>query len=83
MSVVVARWVKDGRLIPIDPTSKDILALIGDADKHQSRSTPLRTLITNIYQTKDGRFYHTHGKPHTIAESLAACDAHSNAPQEI
>ncbi|CAK3736810.1 -transferase family III [Lecanosticta acicola] len=32
-----------------------------NTDLHRAGSTPQRALATNIYQTKDGRFYHLHG----------------------
>lgn len=32
-------------------------------DIHRGWSTPHRASATNIYKTKDGRFFHLHGQP--------------------
>ncbi|OJJ66153.1 hypothetical protein ASPBRDRAFT_666513 [Aspergillus brasiliensis CBS 101740] len=61
MSVVIARYLKDGKPVPVDPFSTDILKLFPSQDKHDSQKSLHRSLATNIYKTKDDRFYHLHG----------------------
>lgn len=38
-------------------------------DLHRANKTIHRATATNIYKTKDGRFYHTHGNSSRDAES--------------
>jgi hypothetical protein len=38
-----------------------VMQLFPDTDHHRSQFPLHRQLATNIYKTKDGRFYHTHG----------------------
>ena len=40
-----------------------------NADLHNAGSSLHRVLATNIYQTKDGRFYHCHGKYNPLRRS--------------
>lgn len=58
---MLARYIKDGKPVPMDPFSPDMMKLFPSQDKHQSQSSYHRRLATNIYKTKDGRFYHIHG----------------------
>ncbi|KAF5371039.1 hypothetical protein D9757_010309 [Collybiopsis confluens] len=62
MSVFLAQLIKNDNLVPVSPIHKDWQNLFPDLDKHRSQSDLHRTLITNIYKTGDGRFYHVHGK---------------------
>ncbi|KXT01944.1 hypothetical protein AC578_2565 [Pseudocercospora eumusae] len=41
----------------------DALAKVGiqNCDLHRASASPQRSLVTNIYKTKDGRYYHVHG----------------------
>lgn len=61
MSPIVARHLKDGKPVPIDPMSSEIQKLFPSQDLHRSLASLHRTLATNIYKTRDGRFYHVHG----------------------
>lgn len=61
MSPMVVRIIKDRNPVPIDPSSKEIQAAFPNMDLHRSYVSHHRALATNIYKTKDGRFYHTHG----------------------
>jgi hypothetical protein len=40
---------------------EQIAAYFPDKDKHNSQSSIYRSAATNIYKTKDGRFFHLHG----------------------
>lgn len=52
----------DGTPQPFGHSSAELMnKLFPDQDKHRAMGTLHRTLATNIYKTKDGRFYHTHG----------------------
>ncbi len=62
MSPMIVRIVKDGKPVPIDPFANDTLDSFPNRDLHRSQASLHRALATNIYKTKDGRFYHTHGK---------------------
>ncbi|KAK6954258.1 hypothetical protein Daesc_004225 [Daldinia eschscholtzii] len=61
MSPLLARVVKDGSPVQIHPTSKEALQWFPSRDLHRSMDSQHRILATNIYKTKDGRFYHIHG----------------------
>ncbi|KAI0106555.1 CoA-transferase family III [Hypoxylon sp. NC0597] len=61
MSLLITSIIKDGKAVPINPFSKEILELFPSKDLHRSRASLHRELATNIYKTKDGRFYHIHG----------------------
>lgn len=69
---MTARFIKEGNPIPVDPFSPEIKALFPDQDKNRSQESLHRKLVTNIYKTKDGRFYHTHGNlnPDPVLEAL-------------
>ncbi|KAI1776977.1 CoA-transferase family III [Hypoxylon cercidicola] len=61
MSPMITRIIKDGKTVPIDPYSKDIQDSFPSRDLHRSQASLHRALATNIYKTKDNRFYHVHG----------------------
>lgn len=61
MSPVVSQLIKDGKPVPIGPLSEEVARLFPNQDKHRSLANLHRSLATNIYKTKDGRFYHLHG----------------------
>jgi len=62
MSPMLAQFIKDGKPVSIDFISKDILDIIPSQDKHRAGASLHRKLATNIYKTKDERFYHVHGE---------------------
>lgn len=72
MSVAIAQYLKEEKPLPADPFSADILKLFPNQDRHNSQKSLHRSLTTNIYKTKDGRFYHLHGNmnPDPALESL-------------
>ncbi|KAI1816961.1 CoA-transferase family III [Poronia punctata] len=61
MSVLVSKMLKDGKPTPIDLFSADMARLFPNADIHRSTEGLNRVLATNIYKTKDDRYYHIHG----------------------
>ncbi|KAI0846762.1 CoA-transferase family III [Daldinia vernicosa] len=61
MSPFLARVVKDSRPVRINLFSKEISEWFPNRDLHRAAGSQHRTLATNIYKTKDGRFYHIHG----------------------
>ncbi|KAF2753061.1 CoA-transferase family III [Pseudovirgaria hyperparasitica] len=75
MSPLVAKVIKDGepRRIAFDVNGDEFLKkAFPSTDKHRLGATPHRSLTTNIYKTKDGRFYHVHGSlnPEPSLEAL-------------
>lgn len=53
-------------MAPIQPTpirelTEKYAAYFPNRDLHQMASSPYRKAVTNIYKTKDGRFFHLHG----------------------
>ncbi|KAJ5596010.1 hypothetical protein N7450_002468 [Penicillium hetheringtonii] len=61
MSPMIARLIKNGKQIPFSLMSPDFLELFPSQDKHRSHANLHRSLATNIYKTKDDRYYHIHG----------------------
>ncbi|KAF3911733.1 hypothetical protein AA313_de0205210 [Arthrobotrys entomopaga] len=64
LSPVIAQIIKDGKPTPLLSSSggnTDLDRLFPNEDKHDSGPSPYRGRATNIYETKDGRFYHCHG----------------------
>ncbi|KAI0967716.1 CoA-transferase family III domain-containing protein [Xylaria arbuscula] len=61
ISPVIGQWLKDGKPAPIDLFSPEIAQIFPNRDLHRSTEGWHRMLATNIYKTKDGRFYHVHG----------------------
>ncbi|OTB01271.1 hypothetical protein M426DRAFT_220774 [Hypoxylon sp. CI-4A] len=59
MTPMIARIVKDGKPVPLDVLSNE--TFFKNQDLHRSHATLYRSLATNIYKTKDGRYYHIHG----------------------
>lgn len=57
MSAIVVQLHKQGK--PLDPAST--VEYFPNCDKHGAASTLHRSSATNIYKTKDGRFFHIHG----------------------
>jgi hypothetical protein len=70
MSPLIARIVKDGQAVPFNPFDPAAVELFPDVDLHRSQASPQRKLATNIYKTRDGKFYHCHGT--VYAQSVAA-----------
>lgn len=76
MSPFVAKVVENGEVKPMgkDWLNPKVLAEYGfpNADIHRAGASPHRVLATNIYETKDGRFYHCHGSmnPDPTLEAL-------------
>jgi crotonobetainyl-CoA:carnitine CoA-transferase CaiB-like acyl-CoA transferase len=72
MSPVIAQYLKDGKPSSIDPSSADMQKLFPNQDRHGAWKSLHRILATNIYKTKDGRYYHLHGtmNPDPALESL-------------
>lgn len=68
MSPVITRYLKDGVPIPMSAFSPDLMKMIPSQDKHRSKANLHRSLATNIYKTKDGRYYHTHGRNNYLKE---------------
>ncbi|EGP91043.1 uncharacterized protein MYCGRDRAFT_65466 [Zymoseptoria tritici IPO323] len=64
MSPFLTKVVEDGepKTFPMSDT-KTIESKYGikNTDLHKANASIQRVLATNIYKTKDGRFYHTHG----------------------
>ncbi|KAF5521506.1 Succinate--hydroxymethylglutarate CoA-transferase [Colletotrichum aenigma] len=58
---MVASVVQDGKRIPFGPISPETQKLFPNEDKHRAVDVLHRTLTTNIYKTRDGRYYHIHG----------------------
>ncbi|EME46193.1 hypothetical protein DOTSEDRAFT_70246, partial [Dothistroma septosporum NZE10] len=73
MSPFLAKVVEDGELKEI-ARNPEKLEKYGfqNADLHRASASPHRQLATNIYETKDGRFYHVHGSmnPDPTLEAL-------------
>ena len=72
MSPFLARSIENGVLSePISPFTPGALEKYGipSGDLHRASASLQRGLATNIYKTKDGRFYHIHGT-YTRAELI-------------
>lgn len=62
MSPMLAKVVtEDGKSEPIGLFAPAGAKLFPNRDLHKAGSSLHRTLATNIYKTKDGRFFHLHG----------------------
>ncbi|KAF3294222.1 hypothetical protein TWF132_003653 [Orbilia oligospora] len=61
MSPLLAQIIENGKPTPLSPLSPDMQRMFPSEDKHRSQASTIRKWATNIYQTKDGRYYHTHG----------------------
>ncbi|RAH78834.1 CoA-transferase family III [Aspergillus japonicus CBS 114.51] len=62
MSPLLAQIVdSDGKPKPISLLDPSMAQLFPEQDKHRATDGDHRRLATNIYKTKDGRFYHIHG----------------------
>ncbi|KAI0506210.1 CoA-transferase family III [Xylaria bambusicola] len=61
MSPMVSKWLKNGKPSQIDLFGPELSRMFPNRDLHRSTEGDHRILATNIYKTKDGRFYHVHG----------------------
>jgi hypothetical protein len=63
MSPMIARMIDDqnGEVKQVPWGSKEMHRIFPNRDLHRASASVHRTLATNIYRTKDGRFYHCHG----------------------
>ncbi|KAF4832815.1 hypothetical protein CGCTS75_v004235 [Colletotrichum tropicale] len=61
MTPMIASVVQDGNRIPFGPVSSETEKLFPNEDKHRAVDSLHRTLATNIYKTRDDRYYHIHG----------------------
>ncbi|KAJ0339505.1 hypothetical protein COL154_002758 [Colletotrichum chrysophilum] len=61
MTPMIASVVQDGKRIPFGPMSPETQKLFPNEDKHRAIDGLHRTLATNIYKARDGRYYHIHG----------------------
>ncbi|KAI0836658.1 CoA-transferase family III [Hypoxylon sp. FL0890] len=61
MSPMLTQIEDRGEVRPFTPFDTLILELFPNRDRHRANGSLHRALITNIYKTRDGRFYHTHG----------------------
>ncbi|KAH4043938.1 hypothetical protein HBH69_228020 [Parastagonospora nodorum] len=61
MSSLIAQVLQDGKPTPFSPLSPLESKLFPSQDLHRSLGNLYRQLATNIYKTKDNRYYHIHG----------------------
>ncbi|KAI3318366.1 CoA-transferase family III [Xylariaceae sp. AK1471] len=61
MSPLVSKFLQDGQPTTIDLFGAEMAQLFPSRDLHRSSEGQHRALATNIYRTKDNRFYHVHG----------------------
>lgn len=61
MSPLVSKWLVDEEPAQIDLFGSEMARMFPNRDLHRSTEGLRRILATNIYKTKDGRFYHVHG----------------------
>ena len=63
MTPFLTKVMKDGQPQEINVFRPGDMEKVGfpNTDLHRAGATPQRALATNIYKTKDGRFYHIHG----------------------
>ncbi|KAI1357860.1 CoA-transferase family III [Xylaria arbuscula] len=61
MSPLVSKWLDDGKPTQIDLFGSEMARVFPNRDLHKSTEGLHRILATNIYKTKDNRFYHVHG----------------------
>ncbi|KAI0393162.1 CoA-transferase family III [Xylariaceae sp. FL0594] len=61
MSLLVSKLLKDGKPAAIDLFSPEMARIFPNGDLHRSLEGYHRILATNIYKTKDDRYYHIHG----------------------
>ena len=62
MSPFITQYIKDGKPAPAHLFLGGMLDSFPNQDKHRNADGLHRVLATNIYKTKDGKFYHTHGE---------------------
>lgn len=63
---------KNGESEPLNVFDSTEMVKYGfrNTDLHRAGADLQRSLATNIYRTKDGRYYHCHGEPVTVVASL-------------
>ncbi|KAF6823405.1 putative alpha methylacyl-CoA racemase [Colletotrichum plurivorum] len=64
MSPLIASMIgQDGKMTPMAMASfmPEVMRMFPDTDKHRCQAGLHRQLTTNIYKTKDERYYQTHG----------------------
>lgn len=61
-SPLLTQVIKDGKSVLCALFDPKAVGLFPGADLHRSQASPQRRLATNIYKTRDGTFYHCHGK---------------------
>lgn len=79
MSTMLAVLDPDGEAIPIFGGDEKIAKYFPNTDLHGMMSTRYRTCATNIYRTKDGRFFHLHGSMNPDP-TFASIDMPSDMP---
>ncbi|KAK3688771.1 CoA-transferase family III domain-containing protein [Podospora appendiculata] len=76
-------WVLDTEGTPLSPLRPDnreqVAKYFPNWDKHDAAGTPYRTAVTNIYKTKDDRYFHLHGSLNP-SPSLAFLDLPLDLP---
>lgn len=60
---------KNGETEPLNAFNAKEMVKYGfrNTDLHRATTDQYRVLATNIYRTKDGRYYHTHGKQISVS----------------
>lgn len=61
MSTLLWQFVGDDTPVSIFESAKKVHDLIPNYDFHRAQSSIHRSAATNIYRTKDGRYFHLHG----------------------
>jgi crotonobetainyl-CoA:carnitine CoA-transferase CaiB-like acyl-CoA transferase len=61
MSLLLTQILDDGKVKPFTISSPEYATVFKNEDKHRMAASLHRSLATNIYRTKDGRYYHCHG----------------------
>ena len=61
MSPMLAQVLRDGKPEPIGLFAPASAKMFPNQDLHRAGASLHRTLATNIYKTKDGRYFHLHG----------------------
>lgn len=78
-------WSLDPDEEKLNASSSGINKYFTSFDIHRGWSTPHRSSVTNIYKTKDDRFFHLHGSmnPDTSLDSLGLPhESDANTPEE-
>ncbi|KAJ5175114.1 CoA-transferase family III [Penicillium canariense] len=88
MSPVLTKLIgPDGKPVAFSPLQGGAMELFPNEDKYGSLSSLHRGLATNIYKTKDGRYYHIHGgmnpDPTLMALGLSADDSPNDTTESV